>query len=327
MRSFDYVSSTETNEALDLISDGGRARPLAGGTDLLTLMKADIEQPARLVNIKALPGMAGIHFDRDAGLWVGGLTTLADLELNDEARAHYPALAQALEVAATPQLRNMATVAGNLLQRPRCWYFRNSLFDCWLKGGEACPMYDGENRFAAIFNQSPCWAVHPSDLAPVLMLLDAEVHVRGRQNEYDVAVADLLQPPSEERRTETLLAPDELITSLHIPPPAVGMRTTYLKAMDRKIWAFALAGVAAALLLDGRRVREARIVLSGVANVPIRALAAEELLLGAEIDTALIERVSAAALRDAQPLRDNGYKITLSRALVRRALTLLTTAA
>ncbi|MGI8550315.1 MAG: FAD binding domain-containing protein [Dehalococcoidia bacterium] len=322
MRAFDYTSPTRVDEVIELLArDGsGSTRPLAGGTDLLTLMKADIVSPEQLVNIKGLPELIGISFDPDTGLQIGGLTTLAELEYNDLVRQHYPALAEALAVAATPQLRNMATLAGNLLQRPRCWYFRNHRFHCWLKGGDDCPMREGENRFAAVLEQSPCWAVHPSDIAPVLLAYDADLQIRGPQGERRLTVAGFLQPPTEERRSETMLAPDELLLFVRVPAPAPGTRSTYRKAMDRKIWAFALAAVAAVIRFDGDQVAEARLILSGLANVPWRAREAEAELIGSSLSEATIARAAAAALASAQPLRQNRYKIPLTRALMRQAL-------
>jgi xanthine dehydrogenase YagS FAD-binding subunit len=276
------------------------------------------------MNIKALPGLGGITFDAATGLDVGALATLAELASHPAVREHYPALPEALAVTATPQLRNMATVAGNLLQRPRCWYFRHRDVPCWLKGGDGCPLQYGENRFGAIVEQSRCWAVHPSDLAPILLALDAEALIYGRRGERRLALSDLFRPPDDLRRTETVLSPDELMLSVHIPAPAPGTRMTYLKAMDRKIWAFALAGVAVVLRLDGETIQEARIVLSGVANVPLRALAAEEALTGGRADPSRIERAANAAVDNATPLRDNGYKVPLVKSLVARALAALT---
>jgi xanthine dehydrogenase YagS FAD-binding subunit len=231
-----------------------------------------------------------------------------------------PALAEAAAVAATPQLRNMATIGGNLLQRPRCWYFRHPLATCWLKGGAGCPARDGENRLHALFGDGPCYAVHPSDLAPALLALEAEVHVRGPAGERWLPLDDLYRLPADDRRTETVLAPDELVLALRLPAPPAGTRGTYLKAMDRKTWAFALAGVAAVLRLAGRRILQARVVLSGVAPIPWRAGAAEQVLAGEEASDALVARAAEAALAGAEPLGDNGYKVPLTLALVRRAL-------
>jgi xanthine dehydrogenase YagS FAD-binding subunit len=172
--------SVRVEQALALLGrDGEGVRPLAGGTDLLPLMKANVIAPEQLVDIKRLPGMRGVAVEADGGLSIGGLTTLSKIEESAPVRERYAVLVEAIGEAATPQLRNMATLGGNLLQRPRCWYYRSSHFHCWLKGGDECQMREGENRFAALFDKSHCAAVHPSDIAPALVALDAEVQVRG----------------------------------------------------------------------------------------------------------------------------------------------------
>lgn len=326
MRPFAYASPGTLDEAIASLArdDGGSVRALAGGTDLLPLLKSDIVHTEQLINIKDVDGSAdrlgAIDYDPATGLHIGGLVKLADIELSGPVRQHYPLLAEAVSLAATPQLRNMATAGGNLLQRPRCWYFRNDAFHCWLKGGTDCPMRDGENRFAAIFDESPCVAVHPSDVAPVLLALDAVVRVRGPRGERRIAVADLLQPPTDDRRRENTLGPAEIVLSVQIPPLAAGTRSVYLKAMDRKIWAFALVSVAAVLRLDGDRPAEARLVLGGVANTPRRARAAEQQLLTSHLDAVAYTSIADTALAEARPLAQNGYKVTIAKALIRQAL-------
>jgi xanthine dehydrogenase YagS FAD-binding subunit len=239
-------------------------------------------------------------------------------------RARLPALAEAAAVAATPQLRNVATIGGNVLQRPRCWYFRSRYVDCWLKGGADCPARDGQNQYHALFGRGPCLAVHPSDLAPALLALDAEARLRGPGGERSVALVDLFALPDEGRRTETRLGDDELIVSIRVPAPAEGARSTYLKAMDRRVWAFALVGVAVSARLERGRLADPRVVLAGVAPIPWRAGAAEERLRGAEPNAELLDRAAEAALEGARPLAQNRYKVPLARALVRRALAAVT---
>jgi xanthine dehydrogenase YagS FAD-binding subunit len=327
MKPFGYSNPATVDEVLTLLGqDGdGATRPLAGGTDLLTLMKADIIAPSRLVNIKRLEGLpAGIQ-ETDGGLTLGALTTLTDIESSPLIRQRYPVLAEAAEVAATPQLRNMATLGGNLLQRPRCWYFRNSHFHCWLKGGADCPAQDGENQLHALFGGGPCYAVHPSDLAPALLALDAEVRLRGRAGERTLPLAEFFTLPMDQRRTETVIQEDELLLSVRIPALPPGTRSTYLKAMDRKIWAFALVGVAAVLRVGvGQKIEDARVVLGGVAPIPWRATAAKQELVGSEAGEELFARAAERAVEDAEPLRHNGYKLPLARSLIRRALQTLT---
>jgi xanthine dehydrogenase YagS FAD-binding subunit len=325
MRPFEYSSPATIDEALQQLGqDGaGRARPLAGGTDLLTLMKAEVTAPAQLINIKQISAIPrGITQAAD-GVVLGALTTLSEIEMHPVIAERYSALAEAAAVAATPQLRNMATLGGNLLQRPRCWYFRSPHFHCWLKGGEDCQARDGENQHHALFGGSPCVAVHPSDIAPTLVALGAEVRLRGPGGERTLPLDVFFALPVDERRTETVLGTDELVLSIRLPVLPEGTRSTYLKAMDRKVWAFALIGVAAVLCLEGRKIADARLVLSGVAPIPRRAEAAERALIEAEVDDALFAQAAELALAGAEPLAHNTYKVSLAKALIRRALSTL----
>ncbi len=334
MRPFAYERPTAIADALALLDPSGDgaagdgARPLAGGTDLLTLIKGEIAAPTRLVDLKRLAELDDSIALDDGGLTLGALTTLAAIERHALVLEQAPALAEAAAAAATPQLRNMATLGGNLLQRPRCWYFRNRLFDCWLKGGDACPARDGENGLHALFGSdaSPCVAVHPSDLAPALLALDAELRLRGPRGERTLPLTDFFALPDDDRRRENTLVPDELIVAVRLPTPLATTKSTYLKAMDRKVWAFALVGVAASLGVESGRIATARVVLSGVAPIPWRAEAAERLLIGAAPSEALFARATEAALLDAAPLAHNGYKVPLAEALVRRALAAVTPA-
>lgn len=340
MRAFAYASPAGVPEALALLREDAKA--LAGGTDLLTLMKSGVLLPARLVNVKGVLE-EGIREDGD-GLTIGALTRLSDIEKNALLRERYSALSEAAAAAASPQLRNMATLGGNLLQRPRCWYLRDPQLACWLKGGEDCPAREGENRLHALFGGTHCVAVHPSDPAAALLALDALVsfrHLRkkprdgeeGGAQEEDAGLVDgLIEEegrlrlqdffalPEEGRRSENRLPQGALVTSIAIPALRPGTRSTYVKAMDRKAWAFALAGAAVALCLSGRHVEDARIVLSGVAPIPWRARAAERVLCGWDLSELRLARAAEAALEGARPLEHNAYKVKLARTLVRRAL-------
>ena len=326
MKAFAYSSATtvdETVQQLGQVSSNGNqngARALAGGTDLLTLMKAHIVEPSHLVDIKRLDEIPqGIDVTENGAL-IGALTTLADIELSETVQSRYPALAQAAALAATPQLRNMATIGGNLLQRPRCWYYRHEQFHCWLKGGDECHAREGQNQFHALFGDSPCVASHPSDLPAALVALDAEVLLRGPQGERTLAVEQFFTLPQDNHRRETVLEPDELVLSIRIPPQSQHSSSIYLKAMDRKVWAFALVGVAARLDVQGGMVTDARFVLNGVAPVPWRLHAVEQMLVGSRLDEAAITQIAEAAVAQAQPLQHNGYKIPLAQSLVRRSL-------
>jgi xanthine dehydrogenase YagS FAD-binding subunit len=317
VKPFSYSAPSTLDEAVTLL--GRAARPLAGGTDLVTLMKADLAAPERLVSIRTLLPR-GISEQAD-GLTIGAASTLSEIERDARIARKFTALSQAAALAASLQIRNVATLGGNLLQRPRCWYFRNPRVQCWLKGGADCPAREGENRLHALFGGGPCVAVHPSDLAPALLAFDANMRLCGRNGERALALEELLALPEDRRRSENRLGDDELVLSVRMPPHPEETRSTYLKAMDRQAFAFALVGVAAVLRLSPeRRVGHARVVLSGVAPIPWRAEAAERVLLGAEVSDSLFESAAQAAVEGAVPLRRNAYKIPLARALVKRAL-------
>jgi xanthine dehydrogenase YagS FAD-binding subunit len=321
VRPLAYARAERVADALAAIGDGA-GRPLAGGTDLLPLLKSDVVRLERLVDVKRAADLPrGI---RVAGqrLEVGALTTLAQIEASDDVRRHAAALAEAAASAATPQLRNMATLGGNLLQRSRCWYFRHPLIPCWLKGADDCPAREGENQLHAIFatDRSPCLSVHPSDPVTALAALDADIRVRGADGDRTAPFADFFRLPTEEHRTETMLAQDEIVLGVSVPLGGdAGWRSGYAKAMDRKVWAFAQASVAIAVRLDGDRVAEARVALGGVAPIPMRAPEAERVLANGSLAEAPVRRAADAALRGARPLRNNGYKVALLRGLFEEA--------
>ncbi len=313
MKNFRHTNAESLAQAIPLLDY--YARPLAGGTDLVPLMREGIWQPDHLVNLKTLPDLRFIR-QEDDGLHIGALTTLDELDRSPLVRGGYRALADAAQSAASPQLRNMATLGGNLLQQVRCWYYRGP-FNCWLKGGTDCMARTGENAHHAVVEQSPCVAVFPSDPPTALIALGAELRIAGPGGERTVSVADFLQPPTELRQVMNTLALDEIITEVVVP--ATG-RSVYLKAMDRAVWAYALASVAVAGTVADGRIAAPRVVVGGVANVPLRLAAVEELLADQPLTAALIAEAGALAIRDMQPLEHNRYKLPLVRNLVRQAL-------
>ncbi|HEX6289319.1 MAG TPA: xanthine dehydrogenase family protein subunit M [Herpetosiphonaceae bacterium] len=313
MHPFIHIDVANVDEVIPLLS--ATSRPIAGGTDLLPLMKEGIAAPERLLNLKRAAELRYIRRDDD-GLRIGALTTLDDLDRHPDVAQDYPALARAAGESASPQLRTMATLGGNLLQQARCWYYRGD-FQCWLKGGDTCFAREGRNEYHAIVEQSPCVAVYPSDPPAALMALDASLRIVGPRREQTISVAEFLQPPTDERRAMHTLEPDELIVEVVLPAPRG--RSVYLKAMDRAAWAYALVSVAAvAEIVDGR-AEQVRIVLGGVANTPIRATEAEALLEGQTLTEDLLRRAGAAAVARAQPLAHNRYKLALARNLVTQA--------
>jgi xanthine dehydrogenase YagS FAD-binding subunit len=284
-------------------------------------LKRRIRKPERLINLKTIPELKGMDYDQD--LRIGALVTLSEIERHPAVSGHFQLLLQANSLTSTPQLRNMGTVAGNLCQHPRCWYYRSVLFPCWLKGGQKCFAVRGENKYHAILGCQVCHAVHPSDLAPALIALDARVRLVDSMKESDLSLAELYANPTADHRQMTILNPAQLITEIRVPAPPKGSRTIYLKAMERRSWSFALVSVAANLTMDKDCITEARLVLGGVAPIPWRARDAEGLLQGQKFSQALADRAGEAAMAGARPLRDNQYKVSLTKGLIRKALAAL----
>ena len=315
---FSYTRPKALGDALKLLKNGTQA--LAGGTDLVTLVRHGLTRPNALVDLTGIDGLRGWTRAKGQGVRIGALTPLADLETAPAFVKLLPIVQQALRDAATPQLRNMGTVGGNLLQRNRCWYFRDEGVPCWLKGGERCFAIDGENRYHAIVGAQECWMVSPSDLAPALIACDAEIEIASSAGKRRMKLADLFVAPKGRERKEHALRAGELITAVRIPEKALDRRGTYLKAMERKTWSFALVSVAATARVRDGKASEVRVVLGGVAPVPWRVAAAEKSLDGTALDDNSCLAAADLLLREATPLRDNGYKVTLARELVRRAL-------
>ncbi len=318
MKPFAYARPRAVSEAIELARGG--ATLMAGGTDLLGLMKDGIAAPERIADIRDLEPLKGWSRTNGKGLRIGALVPLVELETSAELARSMPIVREALAPAATLQLRTMGTVGGNLLQRNRCWYFRDEAYPCWLKGGVRCFAIDGDSRLHAIVGAEECVAVAPSDLAPALMAYDAVVALAGPRGPRTMPLADLFVTPHRKVRREHAIAPDELIIEVRVPENAMRRRGAFEKAMERKAWSFALVSVAVSVKLIGGVVHDARIVLGGVAPVPWRARDAEKLLEGRALDDAACQAAADVALERAEPLKDNGYKVPLARELVRRTL-------
>ena len=319
MNRFAYARPTTLDEALQLVDEGWR--PLAGGTDLLGLMKRGLLAPERLVSLQRVTGLSGIE-RRGDDWFIGAMTPLSALAEGgpDAVGRHLAALSEAVAVSASPQLRNAATLGGNLLQRPRCWYFRNPEIRCWLKGGERCYAASGRNAFHAILEGGPCYAVHPSDPAVALTALDAQVEMVGRGGANRVGIEVFFSGPRQTARSETALREDELITGISVPKADRRFRAAYAKVSERAAWDFALVSAAAGVVLDGERVSQVRIAVGGVAPVPLRARRAEERLRGNPLSEKAIDAAAGAATAAAEPLADNGYKVQLAKAVIRHVL-------
>jgi xanthine dehydrogenase YagS FAD-binding subunit len=318
MNNFEHADATSVAEAISLLDSNGSSVPIAGGTDLLTQMKLGLIKPYRLVNLKTIPGLDLITVV-NTGLNIGALAKLDTIANNKVVREQYSALIKAIEVIASPQLRNSGTVGGNLAQGPRCWYYRGQ-FHCWMKQGERCYARNGENSHHAIFGNGRCNQVHPSDLAPILIALGAEINIEGIRGQRTIPLSDFFQLPHEGSRQLTILDPGEIITSVHLPAPAPGGRSTYLKAMERKVWAFALASVAVQLVIEDGVIRNPVIVLGGVAPKPWRLPKSEDILRNQKITREVISEASDVAVEGAQPLNSNHYKIPLVKGILAEAL-------
>jgi xanthine dehydrogenase YagS FAD-binding subunit len=315
---FSHVRPATVAEAVERLAAPG-ARAHAGGTDLLGCLRDRVFAADTVVSLSALTELRGISATADGGLRIGALATVAAVAAEPVIRRDYPALAEAALAVASPQLRNQGTIGGNLCQRPRCWYFRGD-FHCARKGGDMCYAVDGENQYHAILGGEVCFIVHPSDTAPALIAYDAIARIVGPGGSRAVPLESFFVQPSTDFTRETILERGEILTELLLPPPAQGQRGTYRKARVRGAWDFALAGVAANLTVRDRRVRSARLVLSGVAPVPWRVPEAERVLTGTVIDEKTARAAGLAAVTGASPLANNAYKIDLVRGIVEEAL-------
>lgn len=317
MKAFSYVNAAGEKEAIAaLVPERGRVLPMAGGMDLVGLMKDYIVQPDRLVNVKNLDRT--IRKAPDGGLRIGAAVTLTDLAAHPDVTKMYPALVEAAAEVGTPQIRNLGTVGGNLNQRPRCWYFRNEEFHCLKKGGARCFAVDGENQYHAIFGDGPCHIVHPSSLAVPAIALNARFRIVGPAGEREVPAADYFLMPDRNLFGETVLAPNELLTHVVLPAPGTRNATYEVRFRQSSDWPLAFASVA--LALDGGTIRDARVVMGAVAPIPWRAPAAEAALKGKRISEETAIAAADAALAGAKPLSHNAYKIQIARTAVKRAI-------
>lgn len=318
MKPFAYVKATSEKQAVAaLAAPGGRAMPLAGGMDLLGLLKDYVAQPDRVVSISALD--ASITRGAGGALRIGSAVTLADLAAHADARRLYPSLTDAAAEVGTPQIRNVGTVGGNLNQRPRCWYFRNEEFNCLKKGGSRCFAVDGENQYHAIFGEGPCHIVHPSSLAVPAIALDARFRIVGPAGEREVTAAEYYQMPDRNLLGETVLAANELLTHMILPPPGQARNATYeVRFKQSHDWPLAMASVV--LSMQGQNVRAARIVMGAVAPVPWRSAAAEAALTGKRVSEQVAMEAADAAVAAAKPMSGNAYKVQIARTAVKRAI-------
>ena len=316
--SFSYIRARTVDEAVRYLSLDGTTGH-AGGTDLLGCLRERIFDVTTVVSIAGLKELTGIVETPAGGLRIGSLTTIADVARHPVIKSKYRALSMAAAEVASPQLRHQGTIGGNLCQKPRCWYYRGE-FHCLRKGGDQCFAVGGENAYHCIFGGENCFIVHPSDTAPALIALQASVTIAGPNGRRSVAVENFHVPPSEDYTRETVLEPAEIVTEIVLPPPAEGLRSSYRKVRARRAWDFALAGVALAIAFTGDQAADCRVVLSGAAPVPWRSTEVEEIIKGGRLDRDRAAKAAAAAVKNAEPMDQNEYKIPLFRGLIEQQL-------
>jgi len=317
MNRFEYVRAKSAKEAVDLLAAAKGSVVKASGTDLLDRMKSFIETPSRVVSLSGAADLGGVSVEVGATR-LGALATLAKVAETIK-EGPLKALGHAAGEAATPQIRNVATVGGNLCQRPRCWYYRLGEVPCLKKGGKDCPAIAGDNRYHAIFDTSPCPIVHPSNLAGPMVAFGATIHVQGPKGTRDIAADKFFTLPKEDIARENVLEPGDVITSVSIPSWE-GATSAYLEGREKESFDWSLVNATVVLKLADGVCKEARVVLGSVAPVPRRVVAAETALVGKKIDEAVAAEAARVAFADATPLSGNAYKVPMGRAITKRAI-------
>ena len=320
LTNFSYTRPKNLKEAVKQLASPG-AGLHAGGTDLLGCLRDNVFAVKKLVSISGLKELKGIAKTSDNGLRIGSLATIAEVAEHPVVNERYSSLAQAAREVASPQLRNQGTLGGNLCQKPRCWYYRGE-FHCLRKGGEKCFAVAGESQYHCILGGGPCFIVHPSDTAPALVAFDASVRITGPKGSRTVPVEKFHVLPRTDVRRETVLEPGEIVTEI-VLPPSRGLRSSYRKVRARASWDFALAGIALALRFKDGVVADARAVLSGAAPVPWRSREIEAAIMGKKLDADVIAKAAEAAMKNAQPLKENEYKVALFRGMIEEELAVI----
>jgi len=319
MNRFELARPRTTAQARELLAEKPGSVLKAGGIDVLDHLKEHLSEPPRLVDLRSVPNLDQVRSEPDGTLRIGTLVTLARVAADPAVLAGHPALAQACGEAASPQIRNVATIGGNVLQRPRCWYYRLESYRCLKKGGAVCFAVGGENRYHVIFGGGPSYAPHPSNAAVALCAYGASFVLEGDRGPRTVAAAEFFTPPSQDAQRENVLQPGEVLTEIRVPP-APQARALFDAVREKQAFDWPLVSLAAVLGLEGGTVKSARLVLGAVAPIPWRSARAEQALVGQVLDERAAEQAARAAVIGAAPLSDNGYKVTLVQALVKRTL-------
>jgi xanthine dehydrogenase YagS FAD-binding subunit len=319
MHRFELARPSSVAQARELLAERQGAVLKAGGIDLVDHLKERLVEPPRVVDLKSIAGLRDIAPQSDGSLRIGPLATLSEVAAHAGVRQTHRALAEACGEAASPQIRNVATIGGNLLQRPRCWYYRQESYKCLKKGGDVCFAVGGENRYHVIFGGGPSYAAHPSNAAVPLVAYGAQLVLEGEKGPRTVAASEFFIPPSKDPERENQLQAGEVLTEIRVPA-AAGWRSAYDEVRERAAFDWPLVSAATAVRLDGGVVKEARIVLGAVAPIPWRSVRAEQALVGRPLDPAAAAAAANAATVGAAPLSDNAYKVGLLQTLLRRTL-------
>jgi xanthine dehydrogenase YagS FAD-binding subunit len=323
MKNFENINPTSVKQAVTLLAKFHQEKKSAivvgGGSEILQLMKERVVTPDYIVNLKAIPGLNTIKEER-GGFRIGALTTLVEIEENPAVREKLLILSEAAGEAASPQIRNAGTIGGNLCQRPFCWYFRSASFNCLRKGGQVCYSVAGDSRYHAILGAGPSFIVHPSDLAPVLVALNGQIKIVNAAGERMIPLEKFFVLPQVDFKHENILAPGDIVTEIFVPYPKPGSKGFYHKVRERLAWDHAIVSIATVVQSSNGTVRDARVVLGGVAPTPWRAPRAEAFLSGKKLDESIAQQAGEIALEGARPMKDNIYKVRLAKSLVQRGL-------
>ncbi|MCU7497068.1 MAG: xanthine dehydrogenase family protein subunit M [Ignavibacteria bacterium] len=320
MKNFNYIQPKSLKEASDILKKKPHEAMLyAGGTDALGLMKQDIIKPEEVVNLKSVPGLNYISYTNGKGLRIGALTELAEIAENPVISEKYPILRHAALAVASPQLRNLGTIAGNLCQRPRCWYYREE-FNCLRKGGDMCYAFDGQNKYHCVIGGGPCFIVHPSDLAVVLLALDAKLTVFGDRKTRTVQLKDFFVSPGDDYQHENNLKAGEIITEIQIPELPQDAKSAFVKFRERGVWDFAVVSVGAVIRKEGSKVISGKLAFGGVAPIPWMDESLNAKLPGVALSEEPVAQLVSEILKKAEPLSKNAYKVPLVRNLTKRLL-------
>ncbi len=321
MRAFTFEAPTTLADALALLQEhADQSLPIAGGSDLIGLLKDDVVHYERLISLASIAALRDYRFRQD-GLHIGALVTLAELEHDARLQGPYHMLAEAARGVATPEIRNQGTLGGNLCQRPRCFHYRSALIPCLKKGGTTCPAIESPyQQYLSVMGGEGCFCVHASDLAPVLIAMGADVLLEGPSGQRSMRLESFFAGPDHDVQRENVLSAGEVITAVTAPALPEDWRGTFLKARERTAGDFPLVSVATGFVVSSGVIRQARVVLGGVAPVPWRSLDAEAVLEGQAPSEAIASRAATAAFAAAQPLANNDYKVDIGRTLVARAI-------